>query len=86
MSEGIVTCRVVQVCGPGPHYRSVQEVCHQQQLPRHSDHSPQKRGGRPRAADGVHLWFSKGDAEALRRLARNVQHNAEFNKHLVSGF
>lgn len=80
-SESIITCRVVQVCGPGSHYRSVQEVCNQQQLPRHSDHSPQKRGGWPRAADGVHLWFSKG-TKTLRRLAHKVQHSAEFNTSL----
>lgn len=52
---------VLQVCGPGPHHRSVQEVCHQQQLPRHSDHPPQERGGRPRTANSLHLWFSKGE-------------------------
>lgn len=56
-------CRLIQVRSPGPHNRSVQEVCHQQQLPRHSDHSPQERGGRPGTANGIHIWFGEGNTE-----------------------
>lgn len=59
--EGIKDRSRFQVRRPGSHHRSIQEVCHQQQLPRHSGYSPEEGGGWPRTANRLHLRFSKGN-------------------------